>query len=138
MSNKEKNTNKEPYLLQDEKNLEEFTIQNIKTFTSKENEDNPEEVTKAIKDSPENVKYNDDGSISVTEDDLKEYQETEGYWFDKLQIKGGDEKEFLKFLQAVSDGKVKIGTPAIGPKGDLKVKLSLQSHSKKWLITLIK
>ena len=54
MSNKEKNTNKEPYLLQDEKNLEEFTIQNIKTFTSKENEDNPEEVTKAIKDSPEN------------------------------------------------------------------------------------
>ena len=121
MSNKEKNTNKEPYLLQDEKNLEEFTIQNIKTFTSKENEDNPEEVTKAIKDSPENVKYNDDGSISVTEDDLKEYQETEGYWFDKLQIKGGDEKEFLKFLQAVSDGKVKIGTPSLGPKGDLTV-----------------
>lgn len=125
MSNKEKN--KEPYLLQDEQNLDEFKDV-IKTIISPKEVDDAEgdkkkgaELTKAIQSAkkPENVDRKDDGSIEITQEgDLKEYQETEGYWFDKLQIKGGDEKEFLKFLQAVSDGKVKIGTPSLGPKGD--------------------
>jgi len=128
MSNKEKN--KEQYLLQDEQNLDEFQDV-IKTIISpKEVEDaegdekKGDELTKAIQSAkkPENVDRKPDGSIEITQEgDLNEYQETEGYWFDKLQIKGGDEKKFLEFLQAVADGKVKISTPSIGPKGDLTV-----------------
>ena len=129
MSNKGKNTEEEPYLLNDEE-LDEF--QNVvKTIISPQeveaaddNEKKGEELTKAIQSAkkPENVDRKEDGSIEITQEgDLKEYKETEGYWFDKLEIKGGDKDEFLKFLQAVSDGKVKIGTPAIGPNHDLTV-----------------
>ena len=106
MSNKEKN--KEQYLLQDEQNLDEFQDV-IKTIISpKEVEDaegdekKGDELTKAIQSAkkPENVDRKPDGSIEITQEgDLNEYQETEGYWFDKLQIKGGDEKKFLEFLQ---------------------------------------
>jgi hypothetical protein len=132
MSNKEKN--KEPYLLQDEKSLDE--LKNVDTTIiepedqekASKNDNEGKKITDLIKKAkPENVKYQEDGSIEITnegdlaEDEVNEYKETEGFHFDKLQIKGQDEKKFLEFLQAVADGKVDVGSVSLGAKGDLTI-----------------
>ncbi len=132
MSNKEKN--KEPYLLQDEKSLDE--LKNIDTTIiepedqekASKNDNEGKKITDLIKKAkPENVKYQEDGSIEITnegdlaEDEVNEYKETEGFHFDKLQIKGQDEKKFLEFLQALADGKVDVGSASLGAKGDLTI-----------------
>ena len=131
MANKEKNTKEEPYLLQDEEHLGEFEEKDITIIEPKDKENasksasDAKKITDLMKKAKE-VKYNEDGSIEVSENDLaedevNEYQETQGFHFDKLQIKGQDEKKFLEFLQAVADGKVKVGSVSLGAKGDLTV-----------------
>jgi len=129
MSNKEKNTKEEPYLLQDEKSLDE--LKNVDTTIiepedqekASKNDNEGKKITDLIKKAkPENVKYQEDGSIEITnEGDLTEVETGKSWHFNKLKITGPDEKDFLEFLQAVADGKFDIKSAAIGAKGDLTV-----------------
>jgi hypothetical protein len=123
MSNKEE---KQPYLLQDEEHLGEYEEIKSKVFKL----DNPKEAGEfedELERKPEKVEVDPkNNTATVTEDDLtedevNEYKETEGFHFDKLQIKGQDEKKFLEFLQAVADGKVDVGSVSLGAKGDLTI-----------------
>ena len=78
MSNKEKNTKEEPYLLQDSE-LDELEKKTITTYDDRDQESKPEDVSKAIqKAKPEDVTYGEDGSISVKEENnLKEVEKSQ-------------------------------------------------------------
>ena len=68
MSNKEKNTKEEPYLLQDSE-LDELEKKTITTYDERDQESKPEDVSKAMqKAKPEDVTQGEDGSISVKEE----------------------------------------------------------------------
>lgn len=118
MSNKEKN--KEPYLLQDEKLSEyETTTKTTKTFYPEK--DKPKEISDAIsksKNPEEDVTYNEDGTISVTEDDITEYKKENRTIHDfNVKISGPDTEDFLEFLKA----DIKVADASLGSKKELKV-----------------
>lgn len=111
MANKEKNRKEEPYLLQDEEHLGEIDKKTITTYDDKDQESKPDEVSKAIKKAkPEDVSYNEDGSISVKEGDVNEVEKTQVLKFDIK--KSSDVKALQQMLdkQGVEKGKMSIGT----------------------------
>ncbi len=120
MSNKEKNTKEEPYLLQDSE-LDELVKRNttIKIFDPEK--DKPEEISNAIsksKNPEEDVTYNEDGTISVTEDDITEYKKENRTIHDfNVKISGPDTEDFLEFLKA----DIEVADASLGSKKELKV-----------------
>ena len=110
MSNKEKNTKEEPYLLQDSE-LDELEKKTITTYDDRDQESKPEDVSKAIqKAKPEDVSYGEDGSISVTEEDnLKEVEKSQILKYDIK--KSSDVKALQQMLdKGVESEKITIGT----------------------------
>lgn len=111
MANKEKNTKEEPYLLNDNESLGEIEKKTITTYDEKDREAKPDEISKAIKKAkPEDVSYNEDGSISVKEGDVNEVEKTQVLKFDIK--KSQDVKSLQQMLdkQGVERGKMSIGT----------------------------
>ena len=110
MSNKEKNTKEEPYLLQDSE-LDELEKKTITTYDDRDQESKPEDVSKAIqKAKPEDVTYGEDGSISVKEEDnLKEVEKSQILKYDIK--KSSDVKALQQMLdKGVESEKITIGT----------------------------
>jgi len=110
MSNKEKNTKEEPYLLQDSE-LDELEKKTITTYDDRDQESKPEDVSKAIqKAKPEDVSYGEDGSISVKEEDnLKEVEKSQILKYDIK--KSSDVKALQQMLdKGVESEKITIGT----------------------------
>ena len=110
MSNKEKN--KEQYLLQDEQNLDELTKGVVYNFDERDQENKPEDVSKAIqKAKPDDVDYNEDGSITVKEEgDLAEGPDVIKILKYDLN-NGGDVKDLQKRLdkRGLEPGKAYFG-----------------------------
>jgi hypothetical protein len=126
MTNKEKNTKEEPHLLQDEENLGEIKKDTITTYDDKDQEDKPDDVSKAIqKAKPEDVSYNEDGTISVKESDVNEVEKSQVLKFDIK--KSSDVKSLQQMLdkQGVEKGKMSIGTD-----GTISVSESLKQNKK--------
>ena len=110
MSNKEKNTKEEPYLLQDSE-LDELEKKTITTYDERDQESKPEDVSKAIqKAKPEDVSYGEDGSISVKEEDnLREVEKSQILKYDIK--KSSDVKALQQMLdKGVESEKITIGT----------------------------
>lgn len=110
MSNKEKNTKEEPYLLQDSE-LDELEKKTITTYDERDQESKPEDVSKAIqKAKPEDVTYGEDGSISVKEENnLKEVEKSQILKYDIK--KSSDVKALQQMLdKGVESEKITIGT----------------------------
>ena len=128
MSNKEKNTNKEPYLLQDEKNLEEFTKGVVYNFDRGDQENKPEDVSKAIqKAKPDDVDYNEDGSITVKEEgDLAEGPDVIKILKYNLND-GSDVKDLQKRLDKRG---LEPGRATLGTDGTLSLEESLKNNNK--------
>ena len=110
MTNKEKNTKEETYLLNDEEHLGEIVKNTVTTYDDKDQESKPDEVSNAIKKvKPENVSYNEDGSISVREGDVNEVEKTQILKFDIK--KSSDVKSLKQMLdKGVESQKINIGT----------------------------
>ena len=120
MSNKGNNKEEEPYLLNDEELSEyETTTKTTKTFDREK--DKEAEITDAIsksKNPEEDVTYNEDGTISVTEDDITEYKKENRTIHDfNIKITGPDAEDFLEFLKA----DIKVADASLGSKKELKV-----------------
>ena len=120
MSNKGNNTEEEPYLLNDEELSEyETTTKTTKTFNPEKDKEG--EITDAIsksKNPEEDVTYNEDGTISVTEDDITEYKKENRTIHDfNIKITGPDAEDFLEFLKA----DIKVADASLGSKKELKV-----------------
>lgn len=109
MTNKEKNT-KESYLLNDDEHLGEVEKKIITIYDNKDQESKPDEISKAIKKSkPEDVSYNEDGSISVKEGDVNEVEKTQVLKFDIK--KSSDVKSLQQMLdKGVESEKITVGT----------------------------
>ena len=126
MSNKEKN--KEQYLLQDEQNLDELTKGVVYNFDTNDQDDKPEDVSKAIqKAKPDDVDYNEDGSITVKEEgDLAEGPDVIKILKYDLN-NGGDVKDLQKRLdkRGLEPGKATLGTD-----GTLSLEESLKNNNK--------
>ena len=126
MSNKEKN--KEQYLLQDEQNLDELTKGVVYNFDERDQENKPEDVSKAIqKAKPDDVDYNEDGSITVKEEgDLAEGPDVIKILKYDLN-NGGDVKDLQKRLdkRGLEPGKATLGTD-----GTLSLEESLKNNNK--------
>ena len=110
MTNKEKNTKEETYLLNDEEHLGEIVKNTVTTYDDKDQESKPDEVSNAIKKvKPENVSYNEDGSISVREGDVNVVEKTQILKFDIK--KSSDVKSLKQMLdKGVESQKINIGT----------------------------
>jgi hypothetical protein len=110
MANKEKNK-KEPYLLSDEEHIGEIQKRTITTYDEKDRESKSDEISKAIKKArPEDVSYNEDGSISVKEGDVNEVEKSQVLKFDLKR--GQDVKALQQMLdkQDIQRGKITVGT----------------------------
>lgn len=126
MSKKEKNIKEDPYLLQDEENLGEIEKKTITTYDDKDQESKPDDVSKAIKKAkPEDVSYNEDGSISVKEADVNEVEKSQVLKFDIK--KSSDVKSLQQMLdkQGVEKGKMSIGTD-----GTISISENIKKQSK--------
>jgi len=110
MANKEKNK-KEPYLLSDGEQIGEIQKTTVTTYDEKDKESKSDEISNAIKKAkPENVSYNEDGTISVKEGDVSEVEKSQVLKFDLK--KGQDVKSLQQMLdkQDIQRGKVTVGT----------------------------
>ena len=125
MTNKEKNTKEETYLLNDEEHLGEIVKNTVTTYDDKDQESKPDEVSNAIKKvKPENVSYNEDGSISVREGDVNEVEKTQILKFD---IKKSSE---VKSLQQMLDKGVESQKINIGTDGTISISESVKKQHK--------
>ena len=125
MTNKEKNTKEETYLLNDEEHLGEIVKNTVTTYDDKDQESKPDEVSNAIKKAkPENVSYNEDGSISVREGDVNEVEKTQILKFD---IKKSSE---VKSLQQMLDKGVESQKINIGTDGTISISESVKKQHK--------
>lgn len=116
---------KEPYLLNDEDRLGEIEKKTITTYDGNDQESKPDEVSNAIKKAkPENVSYNEDGSISVKESDVNEVEKTEILKFD---IKKSSD---VKSLQQMLDKGVESRKITIGADGVISVSESVKKRNK--------
>ena len=123
----------EPYLLNDEEHLSEVDTQITKTYNDKDQESNPEEVSKAIKKAnPEDVSYNEDGSISVKEGDVNEVEKTQVMKFD---IKSSSD---VKALQQMLDKGVDSKKMSVGTDGTISVSENKINLTKKEIMGIIK
>ena len=124
MSNKEKNTNKEPYLLQDEK-LSEYEKQTItKTIVSPKDVEDAEDDTKKAEElrktlqKAKGLKPTEDGGFELSEDELTEYKKENRTIHDfDIKIVGRDTEDFLEFLKSG----IKVADASLGSKKELKV-----------------
>ena len=67
--NKEKKTKEDPYLLNDEENVEEVEKKTVSIYDPEK--DKPEEILKAVKRADDDkVKFADDGKVSVEENKI--------------------------------------------------------------------
>ena len=120
MANKEK-TKEETYLLNDEEHLGEI----VTTYYDEDQESKPDEVSNAIKKAkPENVSYNEDGSISVREGDVNVVEKTQILKFD---IKKSSE---VKSLQQMLDKGVESQKINIGTDGTISISESVKKQHK--------
>ena len=125
MANKEKNTKEEPYLLNDEEHLGEIEKKTVTTYDDNDQESKPDEVSNAIKRAkPENVSYNEDGTISVKESDVNEVEKTQVFKFD---IKKNSD---IKSLQQMLDRGVESQKINIGTDGTISISESVKKQSK--------
>jgi len=125
MANKYKNTKEETYLLNDEEHLGEIEKNTVTTYDDKDQESKPDEISNAIKKAkPEDVSYNDDGSISVKEADVNEVEKTQILKFD---IKKSSD---VKSLQQMLDKGVESQKITIGTDGTISVSESVKKQSK--------
>jgi len=123
----------EPYLLNDEEHLSEVDTQITKTYNDKDQESNPDEVSKAIKKAnPEDVSYNEDGSISVKEGDVNEVEKTQVMKFD---IKSSSD---VKALQQMLDKGVDSKKMGVGTDGTISVSENKINLTKKEIMGIIK
>ena len=125
MANKEKKKKEEPYLLNDEEHLGEIEKKTVTTYDDKDQESKPDDVSNAIKKAkPEDVSYNEDGSISVKEADVNEVEKTQILKFD---IKKSSD---VKSLQQMLDKGVESQKITIGTDGTISVSESVKKQSK--------
>ena len=124
MANKEK-TKEETYLLNDEEHLGEIVKNTVTTYDDKDQESKPDEVSNAIKKvKPENVSYNEDGSISVREGDVNVVEKTQILKFD---IKKSSD---VKSLQQMLDKGVESQKINIGTDGTISISESVKKQHK--------
>ena len=97
----------------------------VTTYDDKDQESKPDEVSNAIKKvKPENVSYNEDGSISVREGDVNEVEKTQILKFD---IKKSSE---VKSLQQMLDKGVESQKINIGTDGTISISESVKKQHK--------
>lgn len=124
MANKTENK-KEPYLLNDDDHLGEVEKRTITTYRGEDQKANPDEISNAIKKAkPEDVSYNEDGSISVKESDVNEVEKTEVLKFD---IKKSSD---VKSLQQMLDKGIESKKITIGTDGIISVSESVKKRNK--------
>ena len=124
MSNKEEKTEKQPYLLQDEK-LSEYEKQTItKTIVSPKDVEDAEDDTKKAEElrktlqKAKGLKPTEDGGFELSEDELTEYKKENRTIHDfNIKITGPDAEDFLEFLKA----DIKVADASLGSKKELKV-----------------
>jgi len=121
MSNKEKNTNKEPYLLQDE----ELGEIEKKTYIEYDLENDTEEFEKELEKRPENVKINPEtGTATIEEDNLKEVEKSQILKYD---IKKSSD---VKALQQMLDKGVESEKITIGTDGTISISESIKNPTR--------
>ena len=99
------------------KQIGEIEKKTVTTYDEKDQESKPEEISKAIKKvKPEDVTYNQDGTISVKENNVSEVERRQTLKFD---LKKGQD---IKVLQQMLDKKgIERGKVTVGSDGTISV-----------------